>query len=84
MSYKVVKAFADLQDDKHIYNVGDTFPHNGVEVSKDRLKELSSSDNKQGVPLIEKVSSPKDNASVVEEEKPKTKTTRKKRSDNAD
>lgn len=53
--YKVIKHFADLQDKNHIYNVGDTFPHKGLEVSEERLAELSGSDNKQGVPLIEEV-----------------------------
>ena len=52
--YKVVKKFADLQDNNHIYNEGDTFPRDGVKVSAERIAELSGSENKQGVPLIEK------------------------------
>lgn len=66
MSYKVVKAFSDLQDNNYIYNVGDTFPHEGAEVSEDRLKELSGSSNKLGTPLIKEV-------------KPKGKTTNRKK-----
>lgn len=53
--YKVVKFFTDLQDNKHPYNVGDVFPREGVEVSEDRLKELSTDKNKRGVVLIEEV-----------------------------
>jgi hypothetical protein len=50
--YKVIKLFADLQDNNHIYNVGDIFPREGLEVSAARLAELSSSKNKQWEPLI--------------------------------
>lgn len=53
--YKVINYFADLQDKNHPYNVGDTFPRAGLEVTEDRLAELSGSNNKQGKPLIEKV-----------------------------
>lgn len=53
--YKVIKLFTDLQDGRHLYNVGDTFPRDGVEVSEDRINELMGSDNKQGTPLIEEI-----------------------------
>lgn len=55
MMYEVVKYFTDLQDECHAYNVGDTFPRKGVEVSAERIEELLGSDNKQGVPLIKAV-----------------------------
>lgn len=57
--YKVIKFFTDLQDGNHPYEVGDTFPRKGAEVSEDRLAELSSCDNLQGKPLIEKVAEKK-------------------------
>ena len=66
--YKVIKSFTDLQDNNYAYYVGDTFPRNGVEVGAERVAELSSDKNLQGVPLIEEV-----------EEKPKR--TRKKKSE---
>ena len=66
--YKVIKYFTDLQDNNYAYYVGDTFPRNGVEVGAERIAELSSDKNLQGVPLIEEV-----------EEKPKR--TRKKKDD---
>lgn len=61
--YKVIERFYDLQDSKntkggvvyHEYNVGDTFPRAGKEVSEERIQELAGSDNKRGVPLIELV-----------------------------
>lgn len=53
--YKVIKYFTDLQDRNHEYNVGDTFPRDGMKVSANRLKELASDKNKQKTPLIEKV-----------------------------
>ena len=53
--YKVIKYFTDLHDKDHPYNVGDTFPRAGIEVTEERLKELAGSDNKQGTPLIELV-----------------------------
>ena len=53
--YKVIKPFYDLKDNNHVYSVGDTFPHDGVEVGAERIAELSSDKNLQGVPLIEEV-----------------------------
>ena len=64
--YKVIKSFTDLQDNNHAYYVGDTFPRNGVEAGAERIAELSSDKNLQGVPLIEEVAE-------------KTKRTRKKK-----
>ena len=55
MKYVVTKRFADLTDNKHLYAVGDIFPRSGLSVSEDRLLELSSTRNKEGTPLIEKV-----------------------------
>ena len=66
--YKVIKYFTDLQDNNYAYYVGDTFPRNGVEVGAERIAELSSDKNLQGVQLIEEVA-----------EKPKR--TRKKKSE---
>lgn len=50
--YKAIHFFTDLQDFNHPYNVGDIFPRDGLKVSKERLIELSGSNNKQGKPLI--------------------------------
>ena len=53
--HRVVHRFYDLQDNNHAYFVGDTFPHDGVEVDAERIEELSSEKNKLGVPLIEEI-----------------------------
>jgi len=53
--YKVIRYFTDLQDAEHPYNVGDTFPREGMAVTDKRFAELSGSDNLQRTPLIEEV-----------------------------
>jgi hypothetical protein len=52
---KVIKYFTDLKDNGYAYNVGDTYPRKGLEVSDERIAELSGHENKQGTPLIEEV-----------------------------
>ncbi len=52
--YRVIKAFTDLKASR-VYYVGDTFPHNGVEVDAERIAELASDKNRLGVPLIEEI-----------------------------
>ena len=52
--YRVIKAFTDLKA-SHVYHVGDTFPHNGVEVDAERIAELASTQNRRRIPLIEEV-----------------------------
>lgn len=53
--YRVIKSFTDLQDNNYAYSVGDTFPHNGVDVDAERIAELASDKNRLGVPLIEEI-----------------------------
>ena len=53
--YKVIKFFTDLHDNDHAYNEGDVFPRKGMTVTQERFDELAGSNNRQGVPLIEKV-----------------------------
>lgn len=77
MSYEVIHFFTDLQDFNHPYKVGDKFPRLGMNVTEERLKELSSNKNKQGKPLIKKVEddfAKHMNPPVVEETKGYTKT----------
>lgn len=66
--FKVIYRFADLQDDNHVYEVGDKYPRDGYEVADSRIAELSGNGNKIGKPLIEK----------VVEKKPKKKTATEK------
>lgn len=55
MTYQVINYFTDLQDDNHAYNVGDEYPRKGLDVSKDRLTELSTDNNRQNKALIKRV-----------------------------
>lgn len=64
--YKVIKFFHDLQDNKHPYNVGDTYPRKDLKVTDERIAELSGKDNLQGCPLIEKVEKSLDEMKVDE------------------
>ncbi len=69
--YRTIVYFTDLTDNDYAYKVGDIFPHNGLEVSEERITELSTNKNKRGIPLIEKVDE-------TVEEKPKKKRGRPK------
>lgn len=44
-----------MEDKNHIYEVGDAFPREGMEVSEERIKILVSKKNKIGEPLIKKI-----------------------------
>lgn len=55
MMYKVVKYFEDLQDNRHPYHEGDTYPRKGLNVSEERIAELASDKNRRGVSLIAEV-----------------------------
>ena len=55
--YKVIKSFIDLKDERYLYKVGDVYPRKGYEPTEERIEELSSDKNKQGVELIKKVNS---------------------------
>lgn len=57
--YKVLAKFTDLQDNNHKYHAGDIFPREGLKVNAGRIKELSTSANRRGFPLIEKIEEPK-------------------------
>lgn len=67
--YKVIESFTDLHDMEHEYHAGDTFPRDGINVSAERIKELSSSENKRKMPLI---------VEIVEEKKATRKRKAKK------
>lgn len=70
--FRVVVAFADMQDGGYIYNVGDGFPRAGINVNKKRLEELSSDRNRRGVALIVD-ENPKEGLSEAEEDTVETK-----------
>lgn len=57
----IYKAFKDLEDDNYLYKKGDTYPREGLKLTKKRINELSSKKNKIGEVLIEAVKVEKEN-----------------------
>lgn len=54
--YRVIYTFKDLEDNEHIYVANkDIYPREGLEPTKKRIKELSSTKNQIGKVLIEKI-----------------------------
>ncbi len=51
MFYVVIRDFVDLQDENHVYHIGDKYPRKG-KITKSRVEELSSVKNLIGEPLI--------------------------------
>jgi hypothetical protein len=67
MGYRVIKMFIDLKDNNRQYNVGDSFPRVGLNVSEKRLEELTTSNNRRGEALIEAVEEADAAKEVMEE-----------------
>ena len=82
MKYVVLTDFTD-KNDKHIYRVGDEFPHSCADVSAERVAELTSKDNMRGEVLIKAVQKSKIQPEKEETDKaeevavPKKKTAKK-------
>ena len=55
MAYRVIKDFADLEDQNHRYTVGDEYPRCGLAPTKERIMFLLSSQNLLHTPVIEEV-----------------------------
>ena len=83
--YVVKVFFTDLQDNNYAYNVGDTFPRDGMAVTADRIKELSGTQNKRGIALIEEVRGAEETAQPEEaapvENEPRKRTRKRKTED---
>lgn len=69
MKYKVIKRFKDLEDNLHVYEVGDEYPHKNAATSDKRIAELLSADNKMKQSLIERVEETKKKSSKKKEAK---------------
>lgn len=78
MKYVVVTDFTD-KIDKHIYRAGDEFPRSGVDVSAERVAELTSNNNLRGVVLIKAVQSGKTSPTKDETTKVDKSVTSKKK-----
>ena len=55
MKYTVLSEFADLQDEKHVYGIGDVYPREGYTPTAERVDELSTGKNLLQKPLIQLV-----------------------------
>lgn len=69
--YIVISSFKDLQDNEHIYEIGDIYPHEGKdinEITKERIEELKTSKNKKGRILIKELDLKEDVKQNVEKE----------------
>ena len=81
--YTVLSEFADLQDENHIYRVGDEYPRKGYSPTDERVTELSTGKNLLHKPLIQRIAVVEEPVTVVEEvvqeaeEQPKRKRGRK-------
>jgi hypothetical protein len=54
VKYQVIKDFADLEDNRYTYHVGDKYPHKG-RVKKERIDELLGTENKLGLAVIKEL-----------------------------
>lgn len=79
MTYTVITAFVDLQDDNRLYRVGETYPRSGKTVSADRINSLISANNALGVSLIRENENRAENAEKAAETKAETKVPRTRR-----
>lgn len=79
MTYTVITAFVDLQDDNRLYRVGETYPRSGKTVSADRINSLLSANNALGVSLIKENENRTENAEKTAETKAETKAPRTRR-----
>lgn len=81
--YIVLKNFTDLEDNGHKYTMGEEYPRKGYEPTKERVKALTSGNNKAGIKLLKEVKAPKKAEPKAEkpaEAKPKKKASTKKKS----
>lgn len=59
MDYKVIVFFRDKLDSNFVYHVGDIYPRHGYTPTDERIKALSSKNNRRGIALIKKAASRK-------------------------
>ena len=78
MKYKVIKAFADLQDCNHSYFPGDEYPRKGYSPTPERIDELLSDKNRIHTPLI-KIAMGEDPAEEEPKQEPVKRTKRTKK-----
>jgi len=55
VAYIVKEYFTDHQDNEYEYNVNDLYPRPGLNVSDERLTELSTTNNRRNIVAIEDI-----------------------------
>lgn len=70
MGYISIARWRDLEDG-HLYKAGDPFPHDGRDISFNRLEELTGVRNKAGFAVIQAFKSRAEENTVHEAEEPK-------------
>lgn len=55
MLYKVIVAFSDLEDNGHLYHIGDDYPRVGIKPKSERVEFLRTNKNLLGRPVIKAV-----------------------------
>lgn len=78
MKYISNACWRDLSDG-HLYNSGDNFPHDGREISEERIAELSTARNKAGFALIRIAEAPNREIANEASEAPKKVVQRRKK-----
>lgn len=76
--YKSIATWIDLEDN-HLYRTGERFPHDGREISPERIAELSGTQNKAGFALIRPLAIPNRETSADEPAEPKKATRGRKK-----
>lgn len=74
IKYEVISKFVDLIDNKHVYEVGDSYPRDNYKPTDERIKELSTVNNKLKKAVIKAV----ENNEPIVSDKPKSRTRAKK------
>lgn len=78
MKYVSTVKWRDLTD-RHLYGEGEPFPYDGRDISKQRIAELSGTQNKAGFALIKALPVPVEEIPIQEEETPKKATRGRKK-----
>ena len=74
--YRVIERFRDLTD-RHLYEAGDAFPHDGREIPPERIEALETGKNAAGRAFIAQV---KESVPADPEEAPKPRKVGRKKS----
>jgi len=58
--YRAKVYFTDAKDGDYVYKKGDAYPREGLTVSEERIRELSTPFNSRGVEVIEEIKTRRD------------------------